>query len=165
MIGCLITLQLTAQEQPLPNGEYLIKINDTGRYLAIAGGSDANGAWLIQWDKEYSAHFRFQLTHLGNHVYTLQAKHSGKFISTADLPQAGVKLVQWNWLNQDNQKWYIKKQPGSRGYVMSCYQNLQRVVVRHFNSRVTPANGDYTFLQSDAYARSMTLDFKKNEAL
>lgn len=149
--------------QTLVNGEYLIKINDTGKFFAIAGASNVNGARLIQWDKEYSSHFRFILTHLGNNVYTLQAKHSGKFLSTEGSPAAGAKLIQWDWLNQDNQKWLILKQPGSTGYVMSCFQNQLKVVYRYFNSRVTPANGDYFFLQADRNMRSMTLDFKKNE--
>jgi hypothetical protein len=160
---CLLAIP-AAWSQTLSNGEYLIKINDTGKFFAIAGASNANGARMIQWDNEYSNHFRFILTHLGNNVYTLKAKHSGKFISTEGTPAAGAKLIQRDWLDQDNQKWLILKQPGSRGYVMSCYQNQLKVVYRNFNSRVTPVNGDYFFLQADRNMRSMVLDFKKNEA-
>lgn len=160
---CLLAIP-AAWSQTLSNGEYLIKINDTGKFFAIADASNANGARMIQWDQEYSNHFRFILTHLGNNVYTLKAKHSGKFISTEGTPAAGAKLIQWDWLDQDNQKWLILKQPGSRGYVMSCYQNQLKVVYRNFNSRVTSVNGDYFFLQADRNMRSMVLDFKKNEA-
>lgn len=159
LINCLV-----AKSQRLSNGEYLIKINDTGRFFAIEGASAANGARLIQWDKAYDNHFRFLLTHLGNDVYTLQSRHSGKFLSTEGAPRAGAKLIQWDWLNQDNQKWVIVPVQGSRGYAMSAYTGGLKVVIQHFNSLVTPRNGAYTFLQGDPYFRTMILDFKKNEA-
>ena len=149
--------------QTLPNGEYLIKINQTGKYFAIAGADKNNGTWAIQWDNEYSSHFRFILTHLGNNVYTIKAKHSGKFLSTEGEPKAGAKIIQWDWLNQDNQKWYILPQPGSKGYVISSFQNKMRVVLQYWNSTVTPQNGAYFFLQGDMNMRPMILDFKKNE--
>ncbi|MGN6420781.1 MAG: RICIN domain-containing protein [Pseudobacter sp.] len=159
----LLTGSLGVRCQTLTDGEYMIKIFDTGKFLAIAGGSNNNGANLIQWDKEYGRHFFFLLKHLGNNVYTVQLKHSGKFLSTQGVPAAGAKLIQWDWKDQDNQKWIIQKQKGSRGYVISSFQNRMRMVVQHFNSSVTPGNGAYAFLQGDNTMRPMVLDFKKNE--
>lgn len=149
--------------QALPDGEYFIKINDNGKYLAIAGAGRDNGNWLIQWDNEYKRHFTFILHHLGDNVYTLKAKHSGKFLSTEGSPTAGAKIIQWDWLNQDNQKWVILPQNGTRGYVMSCFQNKMRMVLQYWNSSVRPANGAYFFLSGDMTLRAMGLDFKKNE--
>ncbi|WP_276483717.1 RICIN domain-containing protein [Paraflavitalea pollutisoli] len=166
-LSILLTVLMTsvaALSQRLINGEYLIKINDTGRYLSIAGAGMTNGARLIQWDKGYDNHFRFILTHLGNDVYTLQSRHSGKFLSTEGAPRPGAKLIQWDWVNQDNQKWVIVPVKGSRGYAMSAYTGGLKVVIQHFNSLVTPANGAYSYLQGDPYFRTMILDFKKNEA-
>ena len=158
-IGCAFI----ARAQSLADGEYLIKINETGKYLAIGGANKDNGAWMIQWDNEYTNHFRFILKHLGNDVYTIKAKHSNRYLSTEGEPRAGAKIIQWDWLNQDNQKWYIRQQPGSKGYVISSYQNKMRVVLQHWNSSVTPQNGAYFFLQGDMNMRPMVLDFKKNE--
>jgi Ricin-type beta-trefoil lectin domain-like len=154
---------ISANAQALSDGEYLIKINQTGKYIAIAGASKDNGAWAIQWDNEYSSHFRFMVKHIGNNVYTLQAKHSGKYLSTLGSPAAGAKLIQWDWLNQDNQKWYILPQKGSNGYVLSCYQNNMKVVTQYWNANIQPRNGEYFFLQGNRNIVSMVLDFKKNE--
>ncbi len=158
-----VACAMLTRAQSLSDGEYLIKINDTGKYLAIAGANKDNGAWMIQWDNEYTSHFRFILKHLGNNVYSIKAKHSGRYLSTEGEPRAGAKIIQWDWLNQDNQKWYIQAQPGSKGYVISSYQNKMKIVLQYWNSTVTPQNGAYFFLQGDMNMRAMVLDFKKNE--
>jgi hypothetical protein len=162
MIWCLLFMQPTSA-QSLTNGEYLIKVNHTGKYLAIAGASKDNGARLIQWDNEYSSHFMFILTNLGNGVYTLKAKHSGKYISTEGVPQQGAKLIQWDWLNQDNQKWYITQHPSGKGYLLNCVQNNMKTVMQNWGAATDqPKNGSYLFL-SNAIPQAMILDFKKNE--
>ncbi|MBO9660955.1 MAG: RICIN domain-containing protein, partial [Chitinophagaceae bacterium] len=140
---------LNTNAQTLKDGEYYIKIYDTGKFLAIAGAGKSNGARLIQWDNEYKTHFSFILTHLGNDIYTVKAKHSGKFLSTEGAPAAGAKIIQWDWLDQSNQRWRIVKQKGSRGYVMSSAENNMRIVMQHWNSSVTPGNGAYLFLSGD----------------
>lgn len=161
LLLCLFNVSVLSQ--PLANGEYFIKIKQTGKYFAISGASKDNGTWAIQWDNEYSSHFRFILSHLGNNVYTIKAKHSGRYLSVEGESKAGAKLVQWDWLNQDNQKWYIQQQPGSKGYIISSFQNKMRVVLQNWNSSATPPNGAYFFLQGDMNMRPMILDFKKNE--
>ncbi len=163
IVAIAVLCCLTAFGQTLTDGEYLIKVNQTGKYFAIAGANKSNGAWAIQWDNEYTNHFKFIIKHLGNNVYTLKAKHSGKYLSTEGDPKAGAKLIQWDWLNQDNQKWYILPQNGTKGFVLSCYQNNMKAVLQFWNSTVTPQNGAYFFLQGDMNMRSMVLDFKKNE--
>lgn len=155
---------LTGMSQTLTDGEYYIKVKDTGKFLAIAGANKSNGAWLVQWDNEYKTHFSFILTHLGNNVYTLKSKYTGKYLSTEGNADPGAKLIQWDWLNQDNQKWYILPAPnGAKGFVLSCFKNGLRANLQHWNSSVTPGNGAYFFLQRDMNMRLMILDFKKNE--
>ncbi|MET0465952.1 MAG: RICIN domain-containing protein [Chitinophagaceae bacterium] len=161
MLTAMILVNVDAQV--LKDGEYYIRINDTGKFLAIAGAGKANGARLIQWDNEYRTHFSFIITHLGNDIYTVKSKHSGKFLSTDGAPAAGAKIIQWDWLDQQNQQWRIMKQKGSRGYVMSSAANNMRVVMQHWNSSVTPGNGAYLFLSGDNTMRGMVLDFKRNE--
>ena len=60
--GVLLSVSLAAQS--LTDGEYFIKINQTGKYFAVAGAANDNGAWIIQWDNEYKAHFKFVLKNL-----------------------------------------------------------------------------------------------------
>jgi len=161
----LLTLTgwLNSFGNPLSNGEYFIKINQTGKYLAIAGAAKDNGSRMIQRDNEYKQHFMFILRHLGSNVYTLKAKHSGKFLSTEGAPARGAKIIQWDWLGQDNQKWVILPHASGKGYVMSCFQNNMRMIMQHWNSTVTPTNGAYFFLNDEVAMTPMILDFKKNE--
>ncbi|MCG2615966.1 RICIN domain-containing protein [Terrimonas sp. NA20] len=163
LVVLLDIIMICADAQVLKDGEYYIKINDTGKFLAITGADKKNGARLIQWDNEYKTHFSFILTHLGNDIYTIKAKHSGKYLSTEGTPAAGVRIIQWDWLNQMNQRWHIVKQKGSRGYVMSSAENKMRVVMQHWNSSVRPGNGTYLFLSGDNTMRGMVMDFKRNE--
>jgi Ricin-type beta-trefoil lectin domain-like len=162
-LGCfLLFTNVTAQA--LTDGEYLIKVNQTGKYLAISGANRDNGAWLIQWDNEYTSHFRFILKHLGNNVYTLQAKHSGKYLSVEGIPKRGAKVLQWDWMDQDNQKWIIIKRNGASGYSISSFQNNMRVTMQHWGASTTqPGNGAYTFITDDISVSLPVFDFKKNE--
>ena len=155
---------VTTFAQPLADGEYYIKVSQTGKYMAIAGADTRNAAWVVQWDNEYKNHFLFFVQHLGNHVYTLQAKHSGKYLSTEGPPKTGAKLIQWDWLNQNNQRWNIFPHKNGKGWVMSSYENSsQKVILQHWNSVATPGNGAYFMLNNEIDMPAMILDFKKNE--
>jgi Ricin-type beta-trefoil lectin domain-like len=155
---------LSSFGQTLTNGEYFIKVKQTGKYLAIAGAATNNGSRLVQWDNEYKQHFMFTIQHLGNNVYSLEVKHSRKYLSTEGTPQTGAKLIQWDWLNQDNQKWYIIQQPGSRYYTISCLQNNMKATLQYWGASTNqPANGSYFFLKNDISVPHLLFDFKKNE--
>ncbi len=142
----------------------MIKIKQTGKYLAIAGAAPNNGSLLVQWDNEYKRHFLFIIQHLGNDVYSLQAKHSGKYLSTEGMPKRGAKLIQWDWLDQDNQKWLIQKQAGSRYYTIRCLQNKMMATLQYWGASTNqPANGAYFFLTNNVSVPNLLFDFKKNE--
>ncbi len=146
--------------QPLTDGEYLIKVNQTGKYVAVAGAATNNGAWLVQWDNEYKAHFKFILKNLGANIYSIKASHSGRYLSTEGNAVRGAKIIQWDWLNQDNQKWRIEKT--ATGYSIACVQNEQRIYLSGLNAATaTPGNGAYFICNSDEAAMSFT--FRKNE--
>ncbi|GAB2826284.1 hypothetical protein GCM10027043_29820 [Ferruginibacter profundus] len=146
--------------QTLSDGEYLIKINATGKYVAVAGASTNNGAWIIQWDNEYKAHFKFILKNLGNNIYSIKASHSGKYLSTEGNAVRGAKIIQWDWLNQDNQKWRIEN--SSTGWHITCVQNEQRMYLSGLNAATAAAaNGAYFICNSDDAAMNFT--FRKNE--
>jgi hypothetical protein len=155
-----ILFSVSAAAQSLTDGEYFIKINQTGKYVAVAGAATNNGAWIIQWDNEYKAHFKFILKNLGNNIYSIKASHSGKYLSTAGNAVRGAKIIQWDWLNQDNQKWRIENSP--TGWHITCVQNEQRMYLSGLNAATaTAANGAYFICNSDDAAMNFT--FRKNE--
>lgn len=161
IVAILLTFFVTAvQAQTLTDGEYLIKINKTGKYVAVAGAATNNGAGVVQWDNEYKAHFKFIIKNLGGNVYSIKASHSGKFISTEGNAVRGAKIIQWDWLNQDNQKWRIENT--AAGNTITCVQNNQRLYLSGLNAATaTPANGAYFICNSDEPA--MNFIFRKNE--
>ncbi len=156
----------TATGQALTDGEYFIKINQTGKFVAVAGAAVNNGAELIQWDNEYKAHFKFILKSLGADIYSLKAVHSGRYLSTdGQHPVRGARLLQWDWLNQDNQKWLIQPHKNGKGYVMRSVSNGMKVIMQHWNAATaTPQNGAVLLITDDISTPDMILDFKKNEA-
>ncbi|MCP9751808.1 RICIN domain-containing protein [Ferruginibacter sp. HRS2-29] len=157
---CCLCMASSVHAQSLTDGEYFIKVNQTGKYMAIAGAATNNGAWLIQWDNEYKAHFKFMLKSLGNNIYSIRSSHSGRYISTEGNAVRGAKIIQWDWLNQDNQKWRIEKT--ATGYSITCVQNGQRIYLSGANAATaTPANGSYFICNSDD--KAMNFSFLKNE--
>ena len=157
---------LPGYAQSLTDGEYMIKINQTGKYLAIAGAATNNGAWAIQWDMEVKNHFLFNVKKIGNDIYSLQAKHSGRFLSSdGESPKRGAKVLQWDWLGQDNQKWIITRADnGVKGWKVRCLKNSMRLVIQDWNTVTTsPGNGAYFMLTNDETSPFMLVDFKRNE--
>lgn len=155
----------TVAAQALTDGEYFIKVNQTGKYIAVAGAAVNNGAELIQWDNEYKAHFKFIVKTLTPGIYSLKAVHSGRYLSTdGKNPVRGSRLLQWDWLNQDNQKWLIQPHKNGKGYVIRSVTNGMKVIMQHWNAgTATPQNGAVLLLTDDISTPDMILDFKKNE--
>jgi hypothetical protein len=159
-----ICAHFLSHAQELKDGEYMINVKQTDKYLAIAGAATNNGSLLVQWDNEYKQHFLFIIKYVGNNAYRIQAKHSGKYLSTEGIPKRGAKLIQWDWLNQDNQKWLIVKQPGSRYYTINCLQNNMKATLQYWGASTNqPKNGSYFFLTNDISVANVLFDFKKNE--
>lgn len=156
---------MTVVAQALSDGEYFIRVNQTGKYVAVAGAAMNNGADLIQWDNEYKAHFKFIVKNLGPDIYSLKAVHSGRFISSDGRnPVRGAHLLQWDWLNQDNQKWLIRPAKSGKGYVISSVSNGLKVIMQQWNAgTATPQNGAVLLLTDDISTPDMVLDFRKNE--
>jgi hypothetical protein len=156
---------VAAAGQTLADGEYFIKVNQTGKYMAVAGGASNNGAQVIQWDNEYKAHFKFIVKSLGSDIYSLKAVHSGRYLSTdGKNPVRGAFLLQWDWVNQENQKWLIRPHKNGKGYVIHSMANGMKVIMQHWNAgTATPQNGAVFLLTDDISTPDMILDFKKNE--
>ncbi len=107
----------------LEEGMYKIKINQTGKYLAIEGISKDNGARLVQWDYVNQANHKFYVKKIADGIYVISAVHSGRYINAAGQSTAdGTPVIQWDYAAQDNVRWklfYITANQGaSSGWVI-----------------------------------------------
>lgn len=102
----------TVTPRPIADGMYKIKINQTGKYLAIEGVSKENGARLVQWDYVDQDNHKFYIRNIGDGYFTVSAVHSGRFINAAGQGRAdGTPVIQWDYAAQDNVRWrmfYVK---------------------------------------------------------
>lgn len=92
----------------IADGMYKIKINQTGKYLAIDGASKDNGARLVQWDYVDQANHKFYVRNIDNGYVEISAVHSNRFLNAAGQSKAdGTPIIQWDYVRQDNVKWRI----------------------------------------------------------
>ncbi|MEZ4542239.1 MAG: RICIN domain-containing protein [Chloroflexota bacterium] len=61
---------------------------------------------MIQWNWHGGDNQRFRLEHLGDGLYKITAKHSGKVLDvSAASPDGGAVVIQWDWHGGNNQRW------------------------------------------------------------
>ncbi|MFN8358014.1 MAG: RICIN domain-containing protein [Spirosomataceae bacterium] len=104
------SMPLQAQNQPIPDGVYMIQVLSTHKYLAIEQISQANGARLVQWDYANQDNHKFVITkNRDGATYTIRAKHSGKVLDVLGASTANsAPLVQWDSNpSAESQQWYI----------------------------------------------------------
>jgi Astacin (Peptidase family M12A)/Ricin-type beta-trefoil lectin domain-like len=95
-------------DQQLEEGMYKIKVNQTGKYLAIEGISKDNGARLVQWDYVDQANHKFYVKKIADGIYVISAVHSGRYINAAGQGTAdGTPVIQWDYAAQDNVRWKL----------------------------------------------------------
>jgi Ricin-type beta-trefoil lectin domain-like len=89
------------------DGIYKIRINESGKYLAIAGQEDNNnGMRLIQWDMLPRNNHLFDIRRLDNGNYAIKAVHSQKVLDVVAMAtDDGTQIQQWDNLNGSNQQW------------------------------------------------------------
>lgn len=112
---------IEAKRQPVPDGMYKIKINQTGKYLAIEGISKDNGARLVQWDYVEQDNHKFYVKDIGNGYYVISAVHSNRYLNAAGQSKNdGTPIIQWDYAEQDNVKWriYYSNQLDKPGWVL-----------------------------------------------
>jgi hypothetical protein len=120
-MGPIVKTKMALPKEPIANGMYKIKINHTGKYLAIDGASKDNGARLVQWDYVDQLNHKFYVRNIGDGFYNISAAHSNRYLNAAGLSKVdGTPIIQWDYANQDNVKWriYYSNQAGSPGWVI-----------------------------------------------
>jgi len=104
------------------DGIYKIRINQSGKYLAIAGEEDRrNGMRLIQWDMLPRNNHLFRVKKLSNGNYSIAAVHSKKVLDVVDQrTDDGTQVQQWDNLNGNNQEWKFYNEKGGISIVSAA---------------------------------------------
>ncbi|MDJ1470792.1 RICIN domain-containing protein [Xanthocytophaga flava] len=160
----LLICSLQAVSQQLETGQYYIKVNATGKYLSIDNMSQDNQARLVQWDFTSKPNQQFTVRRMSDMrlgvYYLIQPVHSGKYLSTEGKTERGAKIIQFDWVNQDNQRWYLDSY--KNGWQIKSVEKQSRIYLSGYGaSTYTPENGSYFFINNDALP--MYFEFKKDE--
>ncbi|MBE9030324.1 RICIN domain-containing protein [filamentous cyanobacterium LEGE 11480] len=109
------------------NSYYRLTAKHSGKSLDVFGGSQDNGAKLIQWPYGGGANQQWQLNSKGGGYYSIAARHSQKNADVnAGSKENGAKLIQWRAHQGGNQQWCFK--PVGGGYY--------NVVARHSQKNI-----------------------------
>lgn len=105
-------------------GEYYIKVASTGKYCAVEGVSNNNGARLVQWDFAKNKNHQFIIKpSTVNGFYTIMALHSNKFLNVAGQSLASnAAIIQWDYVAQDNLLFSFEK-AGDGQLLVRCKQS------------------------------------------
>ena len=112
--------------QAIENGMYEIQTAlNTNKVLDVSGGSTANFANIQIWGRSDVNQQKFNVTHLGNNYYTIQAVHSKKVLDVAGAGKTnGTNIQQYASNNSDAQKWLIKDLGDGYYSIISKCNNL-----------------------------------------
>ena len=112
--------------QAITNGIYEIETAlNTNQVLDVSGASTANNANIQIWKRENVNQQKFQVTHLGDNYYTIQALHSKKVLDVVGAGKNnGTNVQQYTSNNSNAQKWLIKDLGNGYYNIISKCNNL-----------------------------------------
>jgi arabinan endo-1,5-alpha-L-arabinosidase len=124
--AAVVVLQPAGAATIDPTAYYQLTARHSGKALAVAGASTADGAAIVQQAGTGATSQQFQFVDAGSGYYRLRARHSGKVVdvsgrSTAD----GADVVQWPSNGGTNQQWSVQEigPDISGGYVQFINRN------------------------------------------
>lgn len=82
---------------------YNVVVQHSGKYLDVAGASQADGANVLQWTANGGNNQKWLVENTGNGEYRLLAGHSGKALQV-DGTSDGSNVIQTAWNNSNAQK-------------------------------------------------------------
>ena len=114
-------------EKTIKNGEYRIspRANYNIVIEASASNTDNNGILQVWQDYKVSAQ-RLNLEYVEGY-YKISLNHSGKYLTAKNGMSNGAEIVQYDWTNEDNQKWAITEEI-QNGLVISPISNKNLVI-------------------------------------
>ncbi len=112
--------------QTVENGIYEIETAlNTNKVLDVSGAKTSNNANIQIWKRENVNQQKFQITHLGDNYYTIQALHSKKVLDVVGAGKSNGTNVQQYASNGSNaQKWLIKDLGNGYYNIISKCNNL-----------------------------------------
>ena len=123
------SIKIICNGDPNLAGSYFLENKNSGLYLDVAGGPPAttDGVNIFQYGFNGMTNQEFTLTHLGEGVYQILAKHSGKSIDVDGLGKAnGTNVHQWTYYGTANQQFVLY--PASPGYYKVIDKNSGKLV-------------------------------------
>jgi hypothetical protein len=137
-------------------GEYFIKVNETGKYLAVEGGSADNGARIVQWDFADQTNHKFIISRSADGNYLIKAVHSNRYLNVAGQSlDDGAVLIQWDFVEQDNLKWSFYFDSDTRTYLIRSKQSGKELKL--LGSNTNNDNGGLLTINGNAGKQTYTL--------
>jgi|GEM_PF-740037 len=122
-------------------GAFFLQNRNSGLFMDVAGGegSMADGANVQQWNTAATNNQLFDFTHLGDGIYSIAARHSGKVLDVdAAKRDNGANVQQWQNFGSVNQQFIVY--PTGDGY----YKLIPR-----FSGKVVEVAGASTALEGN----------------
>jgi hypothetical protein len=90
--------------------ELALKVESSGLYLDVEGGSDKDGAHIHQWTWNGGANQLFELHyHDDDESFSIKCKNSGKYWDVEGAStEVGARVLQYHYHGGDNQRFYIE---------------------------------------------------------
>jgi hypothetical protein len=109
---------------PVPPG-FQIQAGHDGQALGVFGGSNDDGASVVQWPSDGSANQRWLLQPLADGSYAFVNRQSGKVLDVAQASTApGAWIIQWPWRGAPNQKWRLEGVAPNVARIVNVNSNL-----------------------------------------
>lgn len=110
----LCGVSFSSQAADLPNGQYTIVFEHSGRCLDVAWASRDNGANIAQVQCNGNTAQAFNVQDMGNGAYRLLNVNSGKAVDVASASTAnGANVQQWADNGSNAQRFQIVRQSGN----------------------------------------------------
>ncbi|MBX9851202.1 MAG: carbohydrate-binding protein [Cytophagaceae bacterium] len=116
------------------SGLFFLQNRYSGLYMDVTGGT-GDGANIAQWSYNGQTNQQFEFVHLGNGVYRINAKHSGKSMDVAGVSTAdGANVQQWTYGGGANQQ-FIVQSTGDGYYKLIAKHSSKIVEVAGFGTQ------------------------------
>ncbi len=101
-------------ELPISGERYYIVNESSGKVLDVSGYSSEDGAKVHQWDHLSANNQQWDVTDLGNAIWSIRPVHSNKSLDVYGWSKDdGTPIHQWSYTGYANQQWKIHDAGGS----------------------------------------------------
>jgi hypothetical protein len=124
MVATQSAYAANCSELPTSEERYYIVNESSGKILDVSGYSSEDGAKVHQWDNLSSYNQQWDVTDLGNAIWSIRPSHSKKSLDVSGWSKDdGTAIHQWSYTGYVNQQWKIHD-AGSSFKIASAFSNL-----------------------------------------